>query len=399
MNFLQRSDEFHELARRATGCDEFGPSDYLQPLQLLLSDYDTHNRLSEVGEQLLANDIVARLCGRLRAFAGFRQYPAYAAARTQRPLIIVGMARSGTTTLHRLLAQDPRMQWLALWLAASPRPRPPPEAWAAEPLYQRTQERVEAVYRLVPEFRQIHPVAAGLADECRVVTEQAFWGGGLASLGTTPAYADWCLSADASYAYDYHRQVLGLIAGTDPRTWLLKCPIHIWGLDALLRTYPDANIVFMHRDVTQALSSTASMVYLLRKLRDPGALPHQVGREVLRNWGRALLKAETVRVRHPDARILDVGLPELQADPLATAARIYRYFGLDLPANAREPMARFLARDPSAQPGGHRYTAEYFGLSRDAVESAVGAYLQRNQVICGLQGAVPLRIGSAGPVT
>lgn len=388
MNFSQRIHEFHDLARRATGCDDFGPDDYLEPLRLLLADYDAHNHLSALGEELLQGDIVGRLCGRLRAHAGFRRHPEHLCAGIHRPLIIVGMARTGTTALHRLLAQDSRMQSMPLWLAASPMPRPPIDRWTEDPLYRRTQERVEAVYALVPEFRQIHRVAAGLADECRVVTEQSFWGGGLASIGTTPAYADWCLSADAIPVYRYHRQVLGLIAGGDPRPWLLKCPIHIWGLDSLLQTYPDANLVFMHRDAVQALKSTARMVYVLRRVRDANASAEQVGSEILRNWGRALAKAEAVRARHPEVRILDVGMVELQADPLATVQRIYRHFGMDLTDSAGGSTGRVSAPEPATHPAGPRQAPDSFGLDRDAVENAVGAYWQRNQAVCaGAYGA------------
>lgn len=381
--FAERIPAFHEQAMQITGLSDFGPDDYRAPMAHMLTEYDERNRFTDVGRELVSRETIGRLCGRLRTFDGLRQHPQSAAAPIEKPLIIVGMARSGTTALHRLIANDPQMQTLPLWLAASPMPRPPLAEWPSSPLYQATRQRVEAIYSLVPEFRDIHPVGAGLADECRVVTEQTFWACGHASMATAPDFGRWCLETDAGYAYRYHRQVLGLIAAGDRRRWLLKCPIHIWGLDALLTTYPDANIVFTHRRVEEAISSTASMVWVLRRIRQQGLTPEQVGREVLQQWSPALQKAERVRASLDPARILDISLHDTRADPVGTVERIYRHFGIAAAEASIGPIRRFVADDPSAGHGGHRYTPAFFGLSRAVVEAAAGDYLVRNREICG----------------
>jgi hypothetical protein len=382
--FSERVSEIHELAMQATGLSDFGPNDYRAPMEHLLSQYDQEKTpYTEIGRELLLGEMVGRLCGRLRAIDGFKKHPEFAAAPVERPLIIIGMARSGTTALHRLLAHDPQLQSLPLWLAASPMPRPPLAEWADSPLYQATQQGVDRIYGLVPEFRDIHPVGAGMVDECRVITEQTFWACAAASMASAPDYGRWCLETDATYAYRYHRQVLGLIAGGDSRRWLLKCPIHIWGLDALLKVYPDANIVYTHRRVEESLGSTASMVWLLRRMRQEGITPEQVGGHILQLWGRALRKSEELRASIDPARILDISLHDTLSDPLGTVERIYRNFDIPVTEEGMAAMRQFIAADPKAGHGGHRYTPEFFGLTESAVADVIGeACVARNRAIC-----------------
>jgi hypothetical protein len=222
-----------------------------------------------------------------------------------------------------------------------------------------------------------------MVDECRLITEQTFWACGAASMATAPDYGRWCLETDATYAYRYHRQVLGLIAGGDSRRWLLKCPIHIWGLDSLLKVYPDANIVYTHRRVEESLGSTASMVWLLRRMRQEGITPEQVGGDILRLWGNALRKTEEVRASIDPARILDISLHDTRTDPIGTVERIYRHFDIPVEEAGLAAMRQFIDADPKAGHGGHRYTPEFFGLTERAVADVIGEEsVARNRAIC-----------------
>lgn len=381
MGLLSRFDELHELAAQASGLDDFGAADYVEPMRQLLADYDRHNRIPPEGEALIAGDIIGQLVGRLFAQSGFKSHPEFAQAAIEKPLFVIGMARTGTTALLRLLSKDPAAQSLPLWLASTPMPRPPRETWESHPCYRQIAQGLRQLDEMLPEFKHIHPMVADEADECRIVLGQSFWSPGMASLATTSDYADWCLAGDARYAYRDYRRTLGLVAGGDRRRWVLKCPTHSWGLDALLDVFPDANIVFTHRDVTTSMASTASMVHCLRGTREPQVGPEQIGREILAHWGRALDKAEKVRQRYDPARFVDVHVRQMQTNPVGTVERIYRHFGLPFSAEARTAMARELGRDPRVGHGDHRYAPDYFGLDEHKVRAGVGDYWERNRAM------------------
>ena len=162
MAMAARFDELHDLAAKATGMDDFGTSDYVAPLRHLLDDYDRHNNFPASGEQVIVADLVGQLAGRLFAQSGFKSRPELADAPVEKPLFILGMARTGTTALLRLLSRDPATQSLPLWLAMTPMPRPPRDTWDSHPCYQqvvqglaqpqlmRTARRLSASHSAVP---------------------------------------------------------------------------------------------------------------------------------------------------------------------------------------------------------------------------------------------------------
>ena len=241
---LPQFEHLHERAIQATALRDFGPGDYIAPMKRLLADYDAHASFTAIGQQMIEAQLVGALITRLIAQQGFTLHPELLHTPIARPIVIVGMMRSGSTALLRLLAQDPDVQWLPPWLASAPMPRPPRESWAANPWFRHSAAVFEQLNRLSANFERMHPMAADEPDECRLAIDHTFWSPGLATMATAPEYAQWCLECDASFAYRRYRQVLGLISGGNTQRWVLKDPCHLWGLDALLNVFPDACVVW-----------------------------------------------------------------------------------------------------------------------------------------------------------
>lgn len=372
--FSSRFDAFHDQAAAATGLDDFGATDYVMPLKLLLTDYD-RGYLGAVGVQMAAGAITGLLISRLFAEKGFKAHPDFAAAPIERPIIITGMARTGSTSLQRLLAQDPDSQWITPWLGNTPMPRPPRESWDSNPWYQMTVQGIQQFHQMIPAIKSLHPQTAAGADECRFGLEPGFWSPGLAFLGAVHEYAEWMVEADARYAYARYRKVLALIAGGDRRRWLLKDPtMHPWAPQTLIDTFPDACFVYTHRDPVKAMASLSDMMYVVRREREPALTPEQNGREQLALWGPAINKTETaLRSLHP-SRVCDVHIDELQADPVATAERIYRYFQLPVSEAARQNWRHLADTDARGGHGAHPCKAEDSGFSARDVRSRLDTY-------------------------
>ena len=82
-----------------------------------------------------------------------------------------------------------------------------------------------------------------------------------------PTYYKWLLyEADHRQAYRYHRIFLQHLQSGVSGQWLLKSPAHLWTLDALTETYPDAVIVQTHRDPLKVISSVSALTNHLRRM-------------------------------------------------------------------------------------------------------------------------------------
>ncbi|MET0986720.1 MAG: sulfotransferase [Steroidobacteraceae bacterium] len=377
-SLVAQIDAFHEQAAKATGFDDFGPPEYTAPLKLLLGDFDRYEDFNAATEQLVSGAIVLLLISRLCAQQGFKQHPALTTAPVQKPLIILGMPRTGSTALQRLLAKDPANQWITPWLGNTPMPRPPRATWESNPWYQMTAQGLQQFYGIFPELMGVHPMIADQADECRYGMEPSFWSPALAFAGTLGRdYAQWIPQSDARYAYRYYRRILGLIAGGDQRRWLLKDPTtHPWAPQALIETFPDANFVYTHREPVTAIASMSAMLYVVRHARTPRLSPQQNAREQLAFTAPAVSELDKMLQSLGPNRVFHVHINELNADPVGTAQRIYGHFKLPVTQEALDGWQHHVTSDARAGHGLHQYTSEELELSPREVYDAFGAYTE-----------------------
>jgi Sulfotransferase family len=375
-SFLSRFDEFHEQAVKATGLDDFGPTEYVEPMRLLLADYDKHGQFTPIGEQITAGGMVGLLIARLFAAEGFKQYPQFTNAPVEKPIIILGLPRSGSTTLHRLLAQDPGTQHLVPWLGNTPMPRPPRETWETNPWYQMTKQALDGFWQIFPEVKLMHPMLAEEPDECRYAFESSFWSPAIAFTGPmTGAYAEWVAGTVPRYAYEHYRKVLGLVAGGDRRRWVLKDPTtHSWVPELLFETFPDAHYVYTHRDPLKAMASVSDMLYPVRSSRLSYITREQHGQEMLKYWAPAMEKLDAALSGLDQSRIIDIHMDELNADPVGSAIKIYEYFGLPVTEAAKQAWQRFVDADPRGGHGAHPVNVESVGLRAEEVYAAMPNY-------------------------
>lgn len=221
------------LLRRAGGAAPLAPHDAEAPLGVLLEDYRRHARLSLAGCFAARFDI-ARLLGNLGAPAAREACePAILAAPVERPIIITGMPRSGTTFLHRLLAEDPENRSPAVWETVYPLPRraddPPARRIAT------VRRQLAAFARMAPGFAAVHPIDGVAPQECTEITAHAFRSFRFETTHHVPGYRTWLRAADHVPAYRFHRRFLQHLQHTDggARRWVLKCPDHVFTLAAL----------------------------------------------------------------------------------------------------------------------------------------------------------------------
>ncbi|VWX54677.1 sulfotransferase [Novosphingobium sp. 9U] len=382
--FEHALDQVHDIVSREVGSTDFGPADYLPGLKALLQSMDCDPRFHARGRQQAWDRVIGVLRGRAQAYAAMRTHPGFDARPVVSPVVIVGVPRTGTTALHRLMAVDPRFQGLQTWLLDSPRPRPPVGEWDSDPDYRRTVAELEAMYAAAPTRRAAHFRAAEEVHECCMLLRQSFvsnlWNCGWAA----PTYDAWRQSTSEAAAYAHYKRCVQLIGANEPnKRWLLKNPGHIEHLDLLFAVYPDAKVIQTHRDPAKAVPSLVSLLMQMYPLLEDGDVA-QRGRVMLRRevakWSNAVHRSDAVRQAHPD-KVLDVIHAEFHHDPMAVLERIYDFIGYDIPAETRAGFVQRIEEKPELQHGVHRYRIEDFGMTADEAREPFGDYVARYDLI------------------
>lgn len=380
--FADAIDQAHALAATEAGCQDFGPANYRDGLAVLLASMDSDPHFTERGRQIAWGDVVAVLAARAHAYRA----PALASATDaapspiNRPIIITGVPRTGTTALHKLLALDPQFQGLQTWLTAAPMPRPPRAGWTQHPQFQRTAERLQARYDAAPDSRAAHLMVAQEVDEDCLVLRQAFVSNLWACNWTAPSYDAWWRTQDEADAYRHLDHVLRLIGSTAPQQrWLLKNPGHIARLDRLFVTFPDALVVQTHRDPALAIPSLAALLIQRHALMETTPVAQRaaqlIDREV-ETWVDAVTSAEAVRRHHP-GQLIDVIHADFHHDPMAVVRRIYAFAGLTLDPGVAAAMAQRATERPEMAHGVHRYDLADFGTTAAAIRERFADYIDR----------------------
>jgi hypothetical protein len=365
-------------AEREAGLSDWGGDRFQEGLRVYAEAINRESALPELGRQGVRAQIHANLVQRLRLYRDRRAYPEIERQRIERPLIVIGLPRSGTTFLHALLAQDPRARSPLSWEVSELSPPPRSETYGADPRVAPLRAQLE---QLPLAFRQMHMVGAQLPEECNSITSLAFQSSNLSAPSRIPSYVDWYLSADDASPYMLHRHALQHLQAFCARDWwVLKSPPHMFHLPRLLKTYPDARIVFPHRDPAATLPSLASLIAFLRRGAYGEVDAHAIGREMASYWKEALDRALAFRADPANnARFADVRYNTLLADPLGSVRSVYDHFGIVLTPEAQDAMQTFLDAQPQGKHGAHHYTLEEFGLRKDRIHEDfagyIGAYL------------------------
>ena len=195
-----------------------------------------------------------------------------------------------------------------------------------------------------------------------------------------PSYQDWVDDgADWSHVYAFHqRQLQHLQWRNHGDRWILKTGAHMWGIDALLARYPDARIVFTHRDPVESMTSYASLTTLVRSKGSDDVDPHEIADDWTARLRKVLLRAVDARRQdHPDAVFHDMLFRDFVRDQFGVVEQIYDAFGLPMSGEAADRMRAFIADNPQGKHGVHAYTPQQFGVVPEKVRAAFSEYIDR----------------------
>jgi hypothetical protein len=366
-------DDIAAAAVRTTGLDDFGGTAHEEGLRILVEDLASPEAgLTPLGNGFHRREVKSALVGRLLSQAGFAAHPAYTEVPIERPVFVVGLPRTGTTALHRLLTADPRHQGLELWLTEYPQPRPPREGWEQDPIFSAMQAAFSEHHIENPEFMGIHYMDATSVEECWRLLRQTGKSISYESLANVPRYSAWLAGQDWTDAYERHRANLQLIGLNDPeKRWVLKNPSHLVALDALMAVYPGALVVCTHRDPVTSIASACSLSVEATAGTSTTFVGETVGRTQLEMLSRSWRTFTKARAAYDPAQFLDVEYDAFVADPVGTTRSVYEAFDLDWTPDVD---AAVTAIDEESRSGGkrpkHAYSLDEYGLTEAEVRTA-----------------------------
>lgn len=379
IRFSDAIDRFHEIAAEKRGLHDFGQDDYREALEILCQSLDEDAHLNAIGELALQSMITDALQARLLCEAGWRDAPEAGDLEIERPIVIIGLPRTGTTALHHLMAQDPSIQALEHWLQRTPKPRPPRDEWSKDPDFLASVARVDMMFARSPEMRAIHEIEADLPDECWNTFSQNFVHSSYEANADVAGYAAWWSSCDMVPVYERHKRNAQLIGHRSPeKRWLFKDATHLFGPEALLDVYPDALIVQTHRDPVPMIASVCSLCWSARDALNEGSDVHDFGRSTLALWERSINTMMKARVGRDPKQFYDLPFSRFVADPVETIREIHAYFGLEFSQEADCAIRQFREANPKGKHGAHNYTLEQWGLDEDEVRERFRPYTERH---------------------
>ncbi len=377
---LPTADRLIARARRRTGLSEFGDTSFAEPLRVFLRACREEADLSLFGRIAVRWDTLRFLSNLLRLHEEETRRPEILDQPIERPIIIAGLPRSGTTFLHSLLAEDPANLVPRVWQLIHPYP---PREPGADRRPQRVARQLRMFHMLAPEFRHLHPIAAGSPQECSEITAHVFASLRFDSTYRIPSYRRWLDAAGHLNAYRFHKRFLQHLqhqAGR-PGRWALKCPDHIFALAAIRSVYPDARLVFVHRDPLAVLLSVARLTGVLREPFTRRVDKIEIGRDDSSRWLAAtelmIAAADADRFGEP---IFHVHYPDLVSDPLGTVTAIYRHFGTALGPEAAARITRLVAATPAGGRRPRSYRFEDHGLDAARERERYARYVARFRI-------------------
>ena len=374
------ADELIDAARKATGLQRFDSESFREGLGVLLADANKVN-YPEVGFQRFRSAIVSALATRLKTTAYLEQRSDLLKRPVERPIFVFGIPRTGTTLLSNLLAADPARRSPLTWEIDDPVPPPTTAALYNDPRALARLEQERKLLAAHPDMGKYYRNSAIYPNECMFFIQSDFkaliWEG----RGKLPNYRDWLFhEADLTSTYQYHKRFLQLLQADAPGVWNLKQPSHGLWLETLLKIYPDARLVWAHRD---PLTATGSFCSLMRMGHSAfGVQPDMAWLAENYPW-QAVEHANRImnsRERLGHDRIIDVHYADLIRNPIPTMRNVYKSLGDDFTAEAEAGMRAWLTDNPQGKFGKHEYALTQFGLSADKVRSMFERYLSQYAV-------------------
>jgi Sulfotransferase family len=377
---IATADDVFKLAAQRTGLTETESDSWREGLALIVDEVNTSPVFTSHGRDRVLDDATNALGRRLQIHDYIRAHPEVLDAPVERPLFVLGMPRTGTTVISYLLDQDPARRSLLHWECVHPIPPATTETLRTDPRCLALLEEQRNILEIVKQAKMPLPhwEDADGPTEDMFIHNQDFKGLSWDSFLSTSRYAEWLFhETDMTSTYEYQKRYLQVLQSTAPGTWSLKMPSHSVHIEALLKVFPDARLIWAHRDPYKATGSLCNLWRLPKGMvLHPDAIDLKaMGRNAMAQMKYHVERPLRARDRIGDERFFHMYYHEMMRDPMDVMRRIYEWAGDPLTAETEACMRNWLAAHPQDLFALNTYSLDQYGLSVDKLKPVFAEYL------------------------
>ena len=371
-------------AQANTGETDFSEDGFREPLGVLLKSLREEAPLNEIGRATMRGRVLESLETRLRAQAWISKHPEILEEEIREPLVVVGLMRTGTTMLQRILASDPR-HYAAMWWETR-FPSPPQDIdWSkADPRIEPAEAEVAGILAADPKQAAVHPWDAQAPDEEIMLLEHSFYSHVPEAFADLPTYRAWLTGQDWTPAYRYLYKLIQFLQwqkkqrGEVRERWILKTPGHLGYVDTLFEVFQGARIIQTHRDPVETVPSAASMNTAMWDLMSDSPDAHTAGQQWSERLAWGTQRCMESRERLPEDRFADIWFRDALVDPIREIERVYGIFGIEMTEAARAGMEKWRAENRRDKRPAHDYVLADYGLSKEGIERDFAPYREKH---------------------
>jgi hypothetical protein len=369
-----------EIINKACNITNLGPfpnASYHEGLEFLVEQINQCNAVTEKSLQVMEREMVSSLCNRLRVEDYLLRHPEVLEEKIEKPVFVFGIPRTGTTFTNHLLGSDPARRSLLNWESTQSIPPATTETLRTDPRCVEKRAQQQKMLDDNPGVVLPHWEWADDPTECIFLLAQDFKALSWEARLPMPGYSKWILECDVTSAYEYHKKVLQILQSKAPGIWNLKMPSHAVFVPTLMKVYPDARLIWTHRDPYQTFASSCSLNRFTQSMTGIEPDPIYIGDNATRRLGAHLQGAMAGKKSFGENAIYDIHYKDLMRDPIAEMRKLYDWLGDDFTHDIESAMGHWIDSHPKNQFGKHKYTLEEFGQSRESLSPIFDDYVEQ----------------------
>lgn len=361
-----------------TGLSDFGDTWFFANIDALIPALNGEAQLSEAGVASASAMIVNGLVNRLRHVELVKRHPEILDEEVEVAAVVVGLPRTGSTMLHRMLASAPGMTGARWFETQNYAPFPGEERGNPEPRREAAKGFLAYMLDKIPDLMSIHPMSIDQPDEELIILGQLYSSTMIEGTYFVPRFAHWLTANDRFQCYRDLKQILKSLQWQDRSRqgakWVLKTPGHLMALDAVIEVFPEAKIVMTHRDPVATVPSYCSMEHSLYQMASDSIDRESVAGFWVDRLADLLKRFMVVREQVNGRNFIDVRYPDLLSDPIGQGTRVLEGAGITVTPEIRAGMEEWVEHNKREDRAPHKYTLQDFGLDKADVERRFESY-------------------------
>jgi hypothetical protein len=376
-NFKLDRETILKNAIKKTGYKNFGNDRYIEVLDRLLDNINKVD-ITPLGKYFLNFFARKTAINRLYIENFIEKHPEIEDIPIESPIFIVGFPRTGTTLLQNILSSGKGYRSLYSWELATPYPLHDDKKKDKKMRIAKIDLALKMLKKAMPDMTSVHDFGVNTKEECWILLGNSLYithsdiGSGLTE------WNDWLIKMDRTWVFKEYKRLLQIQAYNMPtENFVLKCPSHLFNLKPIMKIFPDACIVWTHRNPIKSIASTSSLMSLARKFFFGYVNQKQVGEMVENRFYTVLVDAMKFREKTNNNQFYDINFETLIKAIPQSVKNIRNHF--ELPHNKKHDKAvqDFLNEPRKDKPGKHRYSPQQFGLDTDEVINKFSKYIEK----------------------